>query len=83
MAETKKEEKKIRVMTATFTSSCMDRARQEQERVRAAGFERFAAKPAKGLPGYIMVEAECGSDEEARKLIKDLKEKRILGSICK
>lgn len=83
MEKAKKEEKKIRVMTAAYTSSCMDRAKQEQEKVRAAGFGQFTAKSVKGLPGYIMVEAECGSDEEARKLIKDLKEKDISASICK
>ena len=60
MAEAKKEEKKIRVMVATFTASCGDRAKNLKDDLAAAGYERFEVKPAEGLPGYIMVETACG-----------------------
>ena len=83
MAEAKKEEKKIRVMVATFTASCGDRAKNLKDELAAAGYERFEVKPAEGLPGYIMVETACGSQEEAQKLIGELKGKGIRASICK
>lgn len=82
MAEAKKEEKKIRVMVATFTASCGDRAKNLKDDLTAAGYERFEVKPAEGLPGYIMVETACGSQEEAQKLIGGLKGKGIRASIC-
>ena len=83
MAEAKKEEKKIRVMVATFTASCRDRAKNMKDDLAAAGYEQFEVKPAEGLPGYIMVETACGSQEEAQKLIGELKGKGIRASICK
>ena len=82
MAEAKKEEIKIRVMVSAFKSSCMDRAKQELQRVKAAGFDQFSVKPAKDLPGYIMVETECKSSKEAKKLIEMLKTKKITASVC-
>ncbi len=82
MAEAKKEEKKIRVMVATFTASCGDRAKNMKDDLAAAGYEQFEVKPAEGLPGYIMVETACGSQEEAQKLIGELKGKGIRASIC-
>ncbi len=82
-AETKKEEKKIRVMAATFTASCGDRAKKLKDDLKAAGYEQFEMKPAEGLPGYIMVETACGSQDEAQKLIGELKGKGIRASICK
>lgn len=83
MAEAKKEEKKIRVMVATFTASCGDRAKNMKDDLAAAGYEQFEVKPAEGLPGYIMVETACGSQEEAQKLIGELKGEGIRASICK
>lgn len=82
-AETKKEEKKIRVMVATFTASCGDRAKKMKDDLKAAGYEQFEVKPAEGLPGYIMVETACESREEAQKLIGELKGEGIRASICK
>lgn len=83
MAETKKEEKKTRVMAATFMASCRDRAKRMQEELKAAGYEKFEVKQAEGLPGYIMVETSCGSQDEAQKLIGELKSKGFRASICK
>lgn len=83
MAETKKEEKKIRVMVATFTASCGDRAKKLKNDLKAAGYEQFDVRPAEGLHGYIMVETACGSQDEAQKLIGELKSKGIRASICK
>lgn len=83
MAEAKKEEKKIRVMVATFTASCGDRAKNLKDDLAAEGYEQFEVKPAEGLPGYIMVETACGSREEAKKLIEEMKGKGIRASICK
>ncbi len=70
-------------MVAAFKSSCMDRAKQEQERMKAAGFEQFTVKQAEGLSEYIMVETECKSIEEAQKLIGNLIKKKIAACICK
>lgn len=83
MAETKKEEKEIRVMAATFTASCGDCAKKLKDDLKAEGYGQFEVKPAEGLPGYIMVETVCRSNDEAKKLIGELKSKGIRASICK
>ena len=48
-----------------------------KEILEAAEMKDFKVEPAKDLPGYIMVSAECGSREEAKKLIEQAAAKKI------
>lgn len=78
MAETKNtKEGPIRVIAGTYPAACGDYAKKLRGSLEAAEIKGFKVEPAKNLPGYIMVSAECGSREEAKKLIEQAAAKKI------
>ena len=78
MADTKNtKEGPIRVIAGTFPAACGDYAKKLKGSLEAAEMKDFKVEPAKDLPGYIMVSAECGSREEAKKLIEQAAAKKI------
>lgn len=78
MAEVKNtKEAPIRVIAGTFPAACGDYAKKLRVSMEAAGMKDFKVEPAKDMPGYIMVSAECGSRAEAEQLIEQAAAKKI------
>ena len=75
------EVKEIRVLAGTFPASCGDQAKKLQAELKAAKMEGFKVEPAKNMPGFIQVAAECKSEEAAAALIKQGREKKF--NLCK
>ena len=80
MAEVK-ETKEIRVLAGTFPAAHGDQARKLAGSLKEAKMEGFTVKPAKDMPGYIQVVAECKDEEAAAALIKQGREKKF--NLCK
>lgn len=76
MAEVKTTEQ-IKVLAGTFPAAHGDQARKLKEALKEAKIDGFAVKPAKDMPGYIQVIAECKDKEAAEKLIKEAAGKKF------
>lgn len=76
MAEVKATDQ-IRVLAGTFPAAHGDQAKKLSDSLKAAKIDGFAVKPAKNMPGYIQVIAECKDKEAAEKLIKEAAGKKF------
>ncbi|MBO5484895.1 MAG: hypothetical protein J5979_06775 [Lachnospiraceae bacterium] len=76
MAETKATEQ-IKVLAGTFPAAHGDQARKLAGKLKEAKIEGFAVKPAKEMPGYIQVIADCKDKAAAEDMIKQGAEKKI------
>lgn len=79
MAEVKeaKATEQIKVLAGTFPAAHGDQARKLAEELKEAKIEGFAVKPAKDMPGYIQVIADCKDQAAAAAMIKQGTEKKI------
>lgn len=82
MAEVKATEQ-IKVLAGTFPAAHGDQARKLAEKLKEAKIEGFAVKPAKDMPGYIQVIADCKDKEAAEAMIKQEAGKKIKLSLAK
>lgn len=78
MAEAKNtKEATIRVIAGTFPAACGDYAKKLNESLKKEEMKGFKVEPAKDMPGYIMVFAECENRAEAEQLIEQGEAKKI------
>lgn len=85
MAEVKeaKVTEQIKVLAGTFPEAHGDQARKMVRSLKEAKMEGFEVKPAKDMPGYIQVIAECKDKEAAEAMIKQAAGKKIKICIAK
>ena len=83
MAAEAKAAEQIRVLAGTFPAACSDQAKRLTEGLWKAKIEGFTVKPAKSMPGYIQVIAECKGKEAAEAMIKDAAGKKFNLCIAK
>lgn len=73
----------IKVLAGTFPAAHGDQARKLAGSLKEAKVEGFTVKPAKDMPGYIQVIAECKDKEAADAMIKAAAGKKIKLCIAK
>lgn len=76
MAEAKTTEQ-IKVLAGTFPVAHGDQARKLKEALKEAKIDGFAVKPAKEMPGYIQVIAECKDKAAAEAMISQAAAKKM------
>lgn len=82
MAEVKTT-KQIKVLAGTFPAAHGDQARKLKEALKEAKIDGFAVKPAKDMPGYIQVIAECKDKAAAEAMISQAAAKKLKLCIAK
>lgn len=82
MAEVKATEQ-IKVLAGTFPAAHGDQARKLAGSLKEAKMEGFTVKPAKDMPAYIQVIAECKDKEAAEAMIKQAAGKKFKLCIAK
>jgi hypothetical protein len=82
MAEVKTTEQ-IKVLAGTFPAAHGDQARKLKEALKEAKIDGFTVKPAKDMPGYIQVIAECKDKAAAEAMISQAAAKKLKLCIAK